>query len=142
VLEVQEVQIPPITAAEDPTGGCTFTITEATATLNNVPKSENADTSPANDILVTDVTISYDWDDGFVTLPFHTSPRVVIPAAGSGQVRFVPMPIDALISAATARDGHSAELTILFTGVAADGEGVQALGGAPMIVNSCIPTAP
>ena len=139
LLQVATVDVPPITATLDPLnpGGCTFTVTEALATLDNVPKTEFEVVTPANDILITRLTITYAWDDGVVTPPFVTSPRITIPTDSTGTVTFLAIPLDDLINAAVPRDGHSAEMTIVFDGVTESSDNVQALSGAALIVNSC-----
>ena len=138
LLQVTQVTLTPITAALDPlTGVCSFTVTVSTASLDNVPKSGGDMFSPANDILITRLTITYAWDDGLVTPVFVTSPRVTIPADSSGSVFFLAIPLDDLLNAAVPRDGHSAELTMVFDGVTESNEGVQAIAGAALVVNSC-----
>lgn len=135
VLQVAQIEMVPITCTV--VGGLdTFTITEATATLNNVPKTEDAITSPFNDILVESLTISYDWDDGFAMAPFTTTVRVVVPANGANTVEYLPMTLQTLLN--SARDGHSAEVTIEFRGHAEDGEAVFARGGGPLVVERCV----
>lgn len=136
VLQVQQMTVPPITATLDTvTQICTFTVTQATATLENKPKTTGESFSPANDVLVTSLVITYQWDDGFNMAPYVTSPRVSVPAGSSGTVRFLAAPLAQLLG--TGRDGHSAEMTILFSGVTEAGENVQTTGGAALIVNSC-----
>jgi hypothetical protein len=139
LLQVTSVIVPPVTASIDPLnpGICLFTITEATATLVVEPKVEGDGFSPANDVLITQLTVSYAWDDGVVTPPFVTSPRVTIPAGTSGSVFFLAIPLDDLLNAAVPRDGHSAELTFLFDGRTESNARVQAVGGAALIVNEC-----
>jgi hypothetical protein len=136
VLEVDTVEITLITSTFDPLFNvCVFQITESTSSLSNVPKTEGAIAEPFNDILITSLTIGYDWDDGATTLPSVTSPRVVIPAGSSNQVTFLAIPLDDL---AADRAGHSAEVTLLFEGEVADGSRVQAVGGGVLIINSCL----
>jgi len=136
VLQVQNMTVPPINAQLDPlTLTCTFTVTESIATLESVPKSQGEVFSPANDALITSMTITYQWDDGFNMAPYITSPRVVVPAGGTGQIRFIAAPLTQLLG--TGRDGHSADMTIVFNGTTEAGENVQAVGGAALIVNSC-----
>lgn len=136
VLQVQQLTVPPINAATDPlTMTCVFTVTESTATLRSVPKTAGELFSPANDVLITSLTITYQWDDGFNMAPYVTSPRVSIPAAGTGTIRFLAAPLAQLLG--TGRDGHSADMTIVFDGTTEAGENLQAVGGAALIVNSC-----
>ena len=143
VLEVDTVTLAVVTSTYDPLNGvCVFQITDSTATLSNIPKSEGAVTEPFNDILIDQLIISYVWDDGLPMPNYVTSPRVVIPANSSNQVRFLPVPLAEFLSAVPSREGHSAELTLLFQGEVADGSRVQAVGGGALFVNSCIATGP
>lgn len=138
VLEVDQLQLSIVTSTYEPLQGvCVFQITESTAQLSNLPKSESAVTSPFNDILITRMTLSYEWDDGFPSDDYVTSPRVVIPANGSNTVTFLAAD-PALFLPGAARDGHTAEVTILFEGEVTDGSKVQALGGGALFVNSCL----
>jgi len=143
VLEVDQVTLTIITSTWDPLSSvCVFQITDSTATLSNIPKSESAVTSPFNDILIDRLTISYDWDDGLAMPTYVTSPRWVVPAEGSNQIRFLPVQLAEFLSAVPSREGHSAELTLLFDGEVADGSRVQAVAGGALFVNSCIATGP
>ena len=139
LLQVSSLSVPPVTAQQDPLNPaiCTFTLTQSTVELENVPKTVGDMFSPANDILITRLTISYVWDDGVVTPVFMTSPRVTIPADSSGSLFFLAIPLDDLLNAAVPRDGHSAEMTIVFDGVTESNEGVQTIAGAALIVNEC-----
>lgn len=141
VLQVQEVTIPPVQSQPDPVGGgCVFLLTEATATLNNVPKSDFEEGSPFADIIITSLTISYVWDDPAITTPpYTTSERVVIPVDGTNQVKFLAIPLTELD---VTKEGHSAELTMLFRGHTEAGSAVEAVGGGVLIVNSCIQIGP
>jgi hypothetical protein len=138
VLAVDQLQLSIVTSTYEPLQGvCVFQITESTATLSNIPKSETAITSPFNDVLITRMTISYEWDDGFPSSSYVTSPRVVIPANGSNTIQFLAADPSLFLPGA-ARDGHSAEVTIVFDGEVADGDKVQAVGGGALFVNSCL----
>ena len=143
VLEVDQVTLAVITSTYDPLNAvCVFQITDSTATLSNLPKSEEAVTSPFNDILIDQLIISYRWDDGLAMPNYVTSPRVVIPADSSNQVRFLPVQLAEFLSAVPSREGHSAELTLTFQGEVGDGSRVQAVAGGALFVNSCIATGP
>ena len=136
VLQVQTMTVPPITATLDAvTQTCTFEVTLSTASIENTPKTTGVSFSPANDVLITSLVITYQLDDGFNMAPYVTSPRVSIPAGSSGAVQFLAAPLAELLG--TGRDGHSAEMTILFSGVTEANENVQTTGGAALVVNSC-----
>ena len=64
VLEVENLTIPPVTATQDSTGLCTFTLAPATASFKNKPKNAGASESPFNDIILQSLDIAYFWDDG------------------------------------------------------------------------------
>jgi hypothetical protein len=143
VLEVDQVTLAVITSTFDPLRGvCVFQVTDSTVTLSNIPKSEGAGTEPFNDILIDQMIISYVWDDGLAMPNYVTSPRVVIPANSSNQVRFLPVQLAEFLSAVPSREGHSAEVTLLFQGEVGDGSRVQAVGGGALFVNSCVVSGP
>lgn len=143
VLEVDTVTLAVVTSTYDPLNAvCVFTITDSTATLSNIPKSEGAITEPFNDILIDQMIISYVWDDGLPMPNYVTSPRVVIPANSSNTVRFLPVQLAEFLAAVPSREGHSAEVTLQFYGEVGDGSRVQAVGGGALFVNSCIATGP
>jgi hypothetical protein len=143
VLEVGTLTIPPITASTQ-NGVCTFTITNATATLNNKPKNHLADTSPFNDIVMSNVDISYVWDDPLAaTTPVQVfGIGATIPAGGSGGATFSVVNNEVLQSAANPpRDGHTASLVLTFHGTTVSGQPVQATSGGSVLVNSCVAEA-
>jgi len=143
VLEVDQVQLSIITSTYDPLNAvCVFQIADSTASLSNIPKSENAITQPFNDILIDRLVITYRWDDNLLMPAFVTSPRVVIPAGGTNQVKFLPVQLAEFLAADPSREGHSAEVTLLFEGEVVDGSRVQAVGGGSLFVNSCIQSGP
>ncbi len=137
VLEVLNIpQVPPITAASVGGGACTFTVTNMTVTLRNQPKNTLAGDSPFNDILVESVTLSYEWDDlTLTTLPRTLAVGGTVPANGSQTVSFPPIALGDLLATYA---GHSASITMAFTGQTVSGKGVSATGrGAVVSVNSC-----
>ena len=143
VLEVEQVQLAIVSSSYDPLNAvCVFQLTESSATLSNIPKSEGGIEEPFNDILIDRMTLSYVWDDGLSFPNFVTSPRVVIPANSTNQVRFLAVELAEFLQAVPSREGHSAEVTILFEGEVADGNRVQAIGGGSLFVNSCLQTGP
>ena len=139
LLELTQLTLPPVTATLDtgvPPVCNKFLVTEATATLTSLPKSELAITSPFNDALIESLTISYVWDDpiSLTTLPYTTSERIEVPADGTNTINFFPIKFADLT---TAMAGHTAELSLLFLGRTEDGTAVQAVGGGTLAVNSC-----
>ena len=137
VLEVFNIpQIPPVTAAIDAaSGNCLFTLTNVIVTLQNKPKSELGASSPFNDVVLQNVTLSYAWDSPSLTTPTRTATLGgTIPAGGTGTVSFPPIAGGDL---STANSGHSASVTMVFVGQTISGDGVQARGGGVLFVNSC-----
>ena len=65
VLEVATITIPR-SRRRPPRGVCTFTIPTSSATFNNKPKNHLAGAAvyPYNDIVLQNVTVGYQWDDG------------------------------------------------------------------------------
>jgi hypothetical protein len=139
VLEVDSVELAIVTSSFDPLLGlCVFQLTESSATLSNIPKTEGGIEEPYNDILIDQLTISYTWDDGLAMPNYVTSPRVVIPANSTNEIQFMAVELAEFLQAVPSREGHSAELTVIFNGAVADGNRVQAVGGGALFVNSCL----
>jgi hypothetical protein len=139
VLEVAQLTIPPITTATS--GGiCTFTITNANATFNNKPKNSLAGSSeaPFNDIVLQQVVVGYAWDDPLVA----TTPNQVfgiggtVPAGGSSSAQFSVVN-NAVLTSGTPRDGHTASLTMVFSGATVAGEPVSVTSGGSLTINTC-----
>lgn len=140
VLEVMNVTSSAVESQDDGAGGgCVFTVTEWTAQLRNQPKNEFGTVSPFGDIRLTRVTISYIWDDGFVTPTRDFSIAGTVPAANQQSITFTPILLGDLDSS---REGHSADLTMNFQGLTVDNYSVSALAtGKTLNVNSCITTS-
>jgi hypothetical protein len=138
VLEVATITIPPITAATS-AGVCTFTIPTSSATFNNKPKNHLAGAAvyPYNDIVLQNVTVGYQWDDGaaLVGEPFGIGGTV--PAGGSQNATFT-VANATVLGTGGARDGHTAWLTLTFNGITISGDPVSATTGASLSVNSCL----
>ena len=136
VLTVEQMTIPIVTAAINQTTLlCVFTVTDATATLKNQPKSAVAGESPFNDVVMESVTISYVWDDpALVTAPRTFPLGGTVSAGGTGTVMFPPIASGDLTPAF---EGHTAGLTMVFSGRLVDGTPVTAAGGGSLTVNFC-----
>ncbi|HEX4825189.1 MAG TPA: hypothetical protein VFV19_12855 [Candidatus Polarisedimenticolaceae bacterium] len=136
VLETENLTIPPITAAADQnSGGCTYTVTNATVTLKNKPKNSGADKSPFNDILMQGVDINYTWDDGNGVAAYSAGLGGSVAANGSSTAQFAPVGLADLV--AGNRAGHSAALSLKFRGTTVSGDNVTTTTGGSLLVNSC-----
>src|SRR5262245_24999299 len=106
VLEVENLQIPPVTSTSDPLnpGSCTATLTNSSATFKNKPKNAVAVSSPFNDIILQNVVVTYAWDDGVgVTGPTTFGVGGSVPANGSATGQFQVVNAFDLVG----RQGHS-----------------------------------
>lgn len=139
VLEVQNVTIPPVTASFDAiTNTCKVTLTNATATVKNVPKNQFAATSPFNDIIMSGVTVTYVWDDGQgATGPVFYGITGVIPANATGSIQFSVVSFGDLNSGPGGRFGHTASMVLTFSGVLVEGAAVSVTTGGVLPVGSC-----
>ena len=136
VLEVQTLNITPITGTRNATSGaCVFTLTNATATFDNKPKNALAASSPFNDIVLQDVLVGYTWDDGVGVTAAQFGVGATIPADGSGSAQFAV--VNALDLSSPSREGHTASLTLTFRGTTVSGDGVAVTTGGSLTVNTC-----
>ena len=138
VMEVRNVQIPPITASLDATTGlCTVTLTNGTATVVDSPKNGEAITSPFNDIVLKGVTITYVWDDGLGNPgPVTYGVAGSVPANGTATAQFAFISQTDL-SQAGGRFGHNAALVMTFFGSVVEGAPVSVTTGGTIVVGSC-----
>lgn len=154
VLEIYTLPaIPPVTA-QTTDGVCILKVSSATATLRNEPKNSLAITSPFNDVKIDSVYMTYTWDDGVVWADrdpatgallstgngVRQSAAGTIPANGTNSVSYVPILLGDLD---ITRVGHSANVTVQFTGRTPDGTRVWSLpdspGGGVLSVETCPP---
>lgn len=134
-LEVTLATYPPVTAALDQTGTtCVFTVTNASVTMANKPKSSLAITSPANDIVVDRAIINYTWDDNVTSGPFTFELGNTIGANGSGQLQYPPIGGAALTND---RAGHIASMAIRYVAHSISGKDASIDGGGTLFVNAC-----
>jgi len=140
ILAVREVTIPAISGAQDPlTGDCTFVISDASATLTNTPKTDIVTDEVLQSVVLETVTLSYVWDDG-VPFPSRTlSVGSTIPPGGTGTVRFPMFAGGDLNPPAPPRDGHTASVSMVFTGHTFAGDAVTARSGGVATINACAP---
>jgi hypothetical protein len=139
VLEVENLQIPPISTTQDSSGTCTFTVSNATATFKNLPKNALATESPFNDIILQSLDIAYVWDDGVAMSPVTTGLGGSVPANGTSSGQFAVVSIGDLVSGN--RAGHSAALMLTFRGTTVSGDSVSVTTGGTLQVNSCAASA-
>ena len=115
--------------------GCT--ITEWTANMANVPKTDLATTQPFNDMVVKYVDITYRWADG------EESERtanlgVTIPAGSTASATFWPITPELL-----RMDTTTVQLDMRFHAQTLDGEDVNdARSGSELFIENCLPAAP
>jgi cysteine-rich repeat protein len=133
--------IPPIASTPAPDGsGCSFTVTAATATLANLPKSELAK-APFSNIVMENVAMTYEWVNptGSEVTQDVQPVAGLIPVAGTQSVNFIPIRLD-YITADLA--GRTAGLILVFNGHTVDGHAVQTapVSGVSLSINSCLTT--
>jgi hypothetical protein len=146
VLEILGLQNPPVTAALATTGscstttatgcmadtdcpvaetcvfGCVLTVVDWTAEVAAQPKNTLA--APIfNDIVMIDVTLTYDWLNGTV-MPQRTFGlgSVAVPAGGSSSVTFAPLAFNDLSSAILS---STANLTLNFRARTVEGTNIN-----------------
>ena len=107
---------------------CVFQIQEWIVTIEAV----------AQEIVMTDVTITYDWVNPAILIPPFTAGlgSVSIPANGTNQVRFLPIASDA-VNSNPAIEGATATLTLRFRGATLEGEEVTIVSQTNLLVDVC-----
>lgn len=134
-LEVTLATFPPVTAALDQTQTtCVFTVTNASVTMTNKPKSSLAISSPANDIVVDRAIITYTWDDNVTSGPVTFELGNTIGANGAGQLQYPPIGAANLDAS---RAGHIASMSIRYVAHSISGKDASIDGGGTLFVNSC-----
>ena len=116
---------------------CTLKVVEWTANIRNAPK--NAVTLPPfNDIVMQDVTITYQWaNPSIVSPPFVAGlGNVTVPTSGTASVQFPPISTDA-INGNPAIEGSTANLTLVFRARTVEGTQILQTATRPLIVESC-----
>ena len=116
---------------------CILEVEDWTVTFQAAPKNDLA-IPPFNDIIMTDVTISYAWvDPSIVTPPFVVGlGNVTIPAQGSNSVIFPPISSDA-INNNPAIEGATATLTLTFRGQTVEGTQITQTALRQLVVEIC-----
>jgi hypothetical protein len=116
---------------------CFLRVTNWSASIGAQPKNAVA-IPPFNDIVMQDVTITYQWvNPGIVTPPFVTGlGNVTIPTGGSNAVTFPPISTDA-INNNPAIEGSTANLTLTFRARTVEGAQILQTATRTLIVESC-----
>ncbi len=139
VLEVVSLENPPITAQQaqgEGEVGCTLQVEDWTATIEAAPKNSLAGTPPFNDIILHNVTITYNWIDAGITTPTRTVGLgdTRIPAGGVSSVTFAPISFDDLDATL---QGHTANLVLVFSATTVEGARITASVQRQLFVEVC-----
>ena len=116
---------------------CFLQVQNWSATIAAQPKNSVA-LPPFNDIVMQDVTITYQWvNPGIITPPFVTGlGNVTIPTGGANTVQFPPISTDA-INVNPAIQGSTANLTLVFRARTIEGAEIVQTATRTLIVESC-----
>lgn len=114
-------------------------IEEWNATLGALAKTELANSSPFNDAVMVDVTVTYEWLNGFSMSPYTVPLSGTIPAGGTAQVTFFPMSSEdlAALRAAFPLVARTANVTLRFRAKVEDGTNISVAQGAQLFVEAC-----
>jgi len=119
------------------TDTCILEVEDWSATFLAAPKNPLA-TEPFNDIVMLDVTITYEWVNPAIT----TSPlvvglgNIVIPAQGSNSVMFPPISSDA-VNNNPAIEGSTALLTLDFRARTIEGTNIRQVARRQLVIEVC-----
>jgi len=116
---------------------CILEVEDWTVTFVAAPKNDLA-IPPFNDVVMTDVTISYEWvNPAIVTPPFVVGlGNITIPAQGSNTVFFPPISSDA-INNNPAIEGATATLRLTFRGQTIEGTTITQVTLRQLVVEIC-----
>ena len=116
---------------------CTLKVVNWSATVFAAAKNAVA-VPPFNDIILQDVTISYQWiNPSIVTPPFVAGlGNVTVPTGGSNSVQFPPISTDA-INSNPALPGSTANLTLVFRARTVEGAEIVQVATRPLIIETC-----
>lgn len=139
VLEIQVFDAPAVTASLDQmTMLCTFTVNDWQVSFENLPKNGSADgSSPFNDIVMQDVTVTYNWINTALSTPARTIGLggVAVPVGEQIQATFSPIAFNDLTLAVS---GSTADLTMLFRGVTIEGTQMFLSVSKQLNIEACI----
>jgi len=116
---------------------CTLEVTNWSATILAQPKNSIA-LPPFNDIVLQDVTITYQWvNPGIITPPFVAGlGNVTVPTGGTNTVQFPPISSDA-INNNPAIEGSTAQLTLVFRARTVEGAEILQVATRSLVVEVC-----
>ena len=116
---------------------CILEVEDWTVTLGAAPKNDLA-IPPFNDVVMTDVTITYNWvDPSIVTPPFVVGlGNITIPAQGTNTIVFPPISSDAINNNA-AIEGATATLVLTFRGQTVEGTTIIQTALRQLVVEIC-----
>jgi hypothetical protein len=116
---------------------CILEVEDWTVTFVAAPKNDLA-IPPFNDIIMTDVTISYTWVNPAIVTPQFVVGlgNVTIPAQGSNSVVFPPISSDAINNNA-AIEGSTATLRLTFRGQTVEGTQITQVALRQLVVEVC-----
>jgi hypothetical protein len=129
VFEALLIDSPPITGETDAVGACiSIIIPDWSANMINSPKNALAVTSPFNDVILMDYTVTYDFHDGIQRIPtprFFTTTGTILPNAEQA----LTFPIMSFDDFDFGMVGHTANVSILFHGKTGAGDDVYSVVG-------------
>ena len=125
------------TCPVDPSDPPECTIPEWTATLASALKNELADASPFNDISMSNVEITYDFESVADPEPYNTGLTGVIPPGGTAQVVFKPITDGRLAAVVDADEARTADVTLVFTGRTEEGSRITRTTRAQLFIEAC-----
>ncbi len=117
-----------------PPGGSECVITEWSVTFANKPLSSGASTTPYNDVVVENLTLTY--DDGAYAGAQVLAIGQVIEADSTGTITFFPIAIDEV-----AADNTTVAVGMTFTAKTVTGLSVFVAGGtgSQLLIEDCLP---
>jgi hypothetical protein len=118
------------------TQACELRVEDWTANIMAAPKNPSA-IPPFNDIVMTHVDISYDWENPAITMNPNTFGLgdVAIPAQGMGMVTFMPVSLTAL--GQFDAEGETAHLTLVFNARTVEGTPITKQTTRALNIETC-----
>ena len=116
---------------------CILEVEDWTVTFQAAPKNDLA-IPPFNDVIMTDVSISYTWVDPSIITPDFVVGlgNITIPAQGTNSIIFPPISSDAINNNA-AIEGSTATLRLAFRGQTVEGTTITQVALRQLVVEIC-----
>lgn len=116
---------------------CILEVEDWTVTLQAAPKNDLA-IPPFNDVIMTDVTISYTWVNPLIVTPDFVVGlgNITIPAQGSNSIFFPPISSDA-VNNNPLIEGSTATLRLTFRGRTVEGTTITQVALRQLVVEIC-----